>query len=190
MNSVTSYWSGCLYISRYTTDYLLCICKYHFIESYAKLTQCFQTAGMSVFLSQLSSGEKLTESSRCSLFGLIMPNTYILSLLTSLNIRRGWKFSHEEDCSTGPTSMRLTEPNLKGQTRSTFTHKVLIIFFLLFLPSDVWLGVFQPDIIPLGDLTFVCTPYVYRSWCYWLIKPAGRCRVWRGREEDKSDTGL
>jgi hypothetical protein len=64
----------------------------------------------------------------CSLVGLIMPNTYILTLLSSLNIRRGWKFSHEPDCTVGSTA------GSKPQTRSTFTS--------------------QPDVIPLGDLTF------------------------------------
>lgn len=68
------------------------------------------------------------ESSRCMLVSLVMPNTYILTLLSSLNVRRGWKFSHEPDGTAGPTAGN------KLQMRSTFTPKVIIV--LLILPGD------------------------------------------------------
>lgn len=54
-----------------------------------------------------------------------MPNTYILTLLSSLNMRKGWKFSYETDITVGPTAGN------KLQMRSTFAPKVIILFFNL-----------------------------------------------------------
>lgn len=133
MNSFTPYRPGRMYTGHYPTDCVLFGCESHQTWPKPELMGGFQSLGI------------------CMMFGLIMPNVYILSLLTSLNIRRGWKFSHEEDCNTGSSAMRF-ETN-KTQTRSAFTQKVRDEFFIFFL-IDIWLRGFQPDIIPLGDLTF------------------------------------